>query len=345
MSAATNSAGIRATAPATSPAALTRLEALRQAWRLAVAHATDGLRFWRHSFTRRASDREQMRGRIAMDLHFLEYGMALRAPSVGHGLDKAERLIDDIETYLRRWRADAQTAIAMRALDAHLALNVGHPRATPIRERLDALSLDADADLRGGVEEVRREDIAAAVRGVDFPAFAAARHSIRQFAPDPVPEAALRRAVAAAQQSPSSCNRQTCRLHVWTRPDLVARVVALQSGNRGFGHELGGVAVVWSDLRNWSGAGERASGLVDGGMFAMSFILALHAEGLGTISLNWSEEPAKDRALRRLAALPESAQIVVMVGFGTLPETLRVPVSQRRPVESCLSLDPSLSAG
>jgi nitroreductase len=78
-------------------------------------------------------------------------------------------------------------------------------------------------------------------------------------------------------------------------------------------------------------------------MFAMSFMLALHAEGLGTVPLNWSEEPARDRALRRLARLPESAQVVVMVGFGALPETLRVPVSQRRPLATCLSLNPPLA--
>lgn len=318
---------------------------MRAAWRLAAALAIDGLRFWRHSFTVRASDREQLRGRIAMDLHFLEYGLALREPTPGHGLDKAERLINDLETYMRRWKSDAQVEIAVRALEAHLELNAEAARAEAIRARLERLAKDVGADLRGGVEEVAREQIVAQGRTVDFVAFTAVRHSIRQFGLDPVPVEAICRAARVAQQSPSSCNRQTCRLHVWTDPLSVACIAAPQSGNRGFGHQLGGIAVVWSDLRNWTGAGERTSGLVDGGMFAMRFILALHAEGLGTISLNWSEEPPKDRVLRRLIGLPESAQVVVMVGFGALPDRLRVPVSQRRPLETCLALDPPLAGG
>lgn len=316
--------------------------AIAQAWRLARALASDGWRFWRHSFTRDARDREQRRARMAMDLHFLEYGLALRHAQTGHGFDKATRLVTDLEAYVARFGADAQTEIATRALDAYLDLNAADPRATGLRARLLALEAP-ETGLRGGAEPVTREEIAAATGPVDFLAFARARHSIRQYAPEPVPAEAIERAALAAQQSPSSCNRQTCRIHLWTERDAIARVCALQSGNRGFGHELGGIAVLWTDLRDWTEAGERTNGLVDGGMFAMSFMLALHAEGLGTVPLNWSEEPAQDLALRRLANLPESAQVVVMVGFGVLPERLRVPVSQRRPLASCLTVNPPLA--
>lgn len=316
--------------------------AIAQAWRLAAALASDGWRFWRHSFTRAARDREQLRARMAMDLHFLEYGLALRHTQAGHGFDKAARLAADLETYAARWGADAQTEIATRTLDAYLDLNAADPRTPALRARLLSLQTP-ETGLRGGAEPVTREDIHAATAPVDFLAFARARHSIRQYAPEPVPAEAIERAALAAQQSPSSCNRQTCRIHLWTERDAIARVAALQSGNRGFGHELGGIAVLWTDLRDWTEASERTNGLVDGGMFAMSFMLALHAEGLGTVPLNWSEEPAQDRALRRLARLPDSAQVIVMVGFGTLPETLRVPVSQRRPVGTCLTLNPPLA--
>lgn len=317
--------------------------AVRQAWRLASALASDGWRFWRYSFTRSTRAQEQLRARIAMDLHFLEYGLALRYAQSGHSFDKATRLVDDLGTYLERWGPDSQTEIAARTLEAYLAFNAADPRAEVLGSHLAALLVPPELGLRGGVEEVTRASILAATAPVDFPAFAAARHSIRQYGPDPVSLDAIERAAAAAQQSPTSCNRQTCHIHVWTEPATIARVAALQSGNRGFGHELGGIAVLWSDLCNWTEAAERTNSLVDGGMFAMSFILALHAEGLGTVPLNWSEEPAQDRALRRLAGLPDSAQVIVMVGFGTLPEQLKVPVSQRRPLDSCLTVNPALA--
>lgn len=326
-----NSVGVAPSAPA-------------QAWRLVSALASDGWRFWCHSFTRDARDREQLRARMAMDLHFLEYGLSLRHTQAGHGFDKATRITSDLEAYLRLWEPDAQTEIAIRVLDAYLDLNAADPRTPELRVRLLALATP-ETGLRGGAELVTRGDILSATTPVDFLAFACARHSIRQYAPGAVPLEGLERAALAAQQSPSSCNRQTCRIHLWTDPPQIARVAALQSGNRGFGHELGGIAIIWTDLRDWTEASERTNGLVDGGMFAMSFMLALHAEGLGTVPLNWSEEPSQDRALRKLANLPESAQVVVMVGFGALPETLNVPVSQRRPLATCLTVNPALAPG
>ncbi len=257
-----------------------------QARRLISALVSDGRRFWRYSFTRSVRHREQLRGRIAMDLHFLEYGMALPAAAAGHGLDKAGRLVSDVEDYVARWGADEQTAIAIRTLGAWLRLNSG-PQTKGLADRISALpDCNGAGGVRGGVEEVTRAEILAA-SGVDFARFAAARHSIRQYAAGEVPADKVRRAVAAAQYAPSSCNRQTTRVHVWTEAEAVVRVLSLQSGNRGFGDQLAGVAVVWTDLRNWTEAAERYNGYVDGGMFAMSLIHALHAEGLGTVPLNW----------------------------------------------------------
>lgn len=315
---------------------------LSKAWHLAAALVSDGWRFWRYSFTRSARTREQLRARMAMDLHFLEYGLSLRGARPGHGLDRAGQLVSDLETYVARWGHDAQTEIAVRALEAHLALNDAMAGAGALQDRIEALHAPRTG-LCGGAEIVTRADILAASQPVDFMAFATARHSIRQYDSAPVPAEAIERATRIAQQSPSSCNRQTCRIHVWTDRAMIARVAALQSGNRGFGHELGGIAILWTELSGWTEAAERGNGLVDGGMFAMSFIYGLHAEGLGTVPLNWSEEPSQDLALRRLTGLPDSAQVIVMVGFGTLPESLAVPVSQRRPLASCLTLDPPLA--
>lgn len=315
---------------------------LVQAWRLARALAMDGLRFWRHSFTRDARTREQRRARMAMDLHFLEYGAALRHVSPGHGRDRAERLASDLEYYVACWGHDAQTEIATRVLDAYAHRNADFPELVALAARAAGLH-PPQTGLRGGAEPVTRADILSVTAPVDFLAFAMARHSIRQYASHPVPAEAIRRAVQIAQQSPSSCNRQTCRIHVWTDRQMIARIAALQSGNRGFGHELGGIAVLWTDLNDWTEAGERSNGLVDGGMFAMSFLYGLHAEGLGAVPLNWAEEPDQDRVLRRLAGLPDSAQVIVLVGFGVLPDNLSVPVSQRRPLAECMTLNPPMT--
>ena len=306
---------------------------LRLAAELVANAAHDTTRYWRHSFTQGARVRENLRARIAISLHFLEYSLSLTDAKPGHSWHKARMLAEDVMLYAARFGPDPTVEIALGTLTEYVAFNANSGLdLAPLVNALQALRQLPRDDLRGGSETHTAAEIRACGK-MDFLRFAEARHSIRSYAPGPVPQHAIDRAVKVAQQSPSSCNRQTCHAWIWTEPADIARVLSVQSGNRGFGHLLGGVAIITSDLCHWETAAERFQGWVDGGMFAMSFAYGLHAEGLGTVMLNWSVTRQQDRALHQLTGLPESALVITMIGFGQMAETLRVPVSQRKPIE------------
>lgn len=317
----------------------------RKARELAANLAYDGLRYWKHSFTCGAKGQENLRARIAIGLHFLEYSMSLRSSEPGHSRGKAYQLVADLRTYIEHCGHDATTEIAVNALAAYAAFNARGGAALPdIEAGLAVLRNDETVGLRGGTEEVTAEEIRRHAPA-DFLAFARSRHSIRQYSDGPVDPEKITRAVRIAQQSPSSCNRQTCRAWIWTEPELRSRVLALQEGNRGFGDQLGGIAVVTSDLAHWETAAERYQGWVDGGMFAMSLAYGFHAEGLGAIMLNWSVTRERDRALRTLTGIPDSSLVITMIGFGNLPDRLTVPVSERKPLDYGLTLNATLANG
>lgn len=316
---------------------------LRKATELAANMLYDGRRYWRHSFTSGVRGKENLRARIAIGLHFLEYGLSLSGAQPGHGLDKARQLAIDLGTYIDHYGQDATVEIALKTLAEYLAFNTKGGAPLPdLQAQHEALSDGRDTGMRGGCEVVTADDIRARSQ-IDFLSFAEARHSIRQFASGPVDPIKIERAVRIAQQSPSSCNRQTCRAWIWTEPQALKRVIALQNGNRGFGDQLAGVALVTSDLAHWETAAERYQGWVDGGMFAMSLAYGFHAEGLGAVMLNWSVKRQRDRELRALTGIPESSLVITMLGFGNLPERLTVPVSQRKPLELALSLNAPLN--
>ncbi|WP_176085887.1 nitroreductase family protein [Martelella sp. HB161492] len=302
----------------------------------------DARRFWRSSFTGAARSRENLRARIAIGLHFLEYGSALEGARPGHGQEKANQLAADIDTFIGHFGPDATTEIALRTLEGYLAFNAGSDIDLDAIRQVVARHRDSrDTGLRGGVETVTADDIQKHGM-IDFMSFAEARHSIRTYKKADVPKSSIAQAVRIAQQSPSSCNRQTCRARIWTDPADIARITALQNGNRGFGDQLGGIAIITSDLAHWEHAHERYQGWIDGGMFAMSFAYGLHAEGLGAVMLNWSVTHDQDDKLRHLINLPESELVITMVGFGVLPEKLKVPVSQRKPLDYALVLNAPL---
>ncbi len=191
------------------------------------------------------------------------------------------------------------------------------------------------AHVGGGTHDIRREQVLAHARR-DLAPFFASRHSIRQFAPDPVPRALIEQAVVMAQKTPSVCNRQTSRVYAFDDPIERRQVLACQRGNAGFGHEIQVALVVTSDIEAFFTVGERNQCWVDGGMFAMSLVYALHSLGLGTICLNWSVEYPLDRRLHTVAGIPASQAVIMMIGVGFLPERLRVTQSPRKALDEVL---------
>lgn len=313
--------------------------------RLLREHLYDWRRYRRESFVLGARVQAHREAMLHILAHSLEHGMALPAPRPGFGVEKAASLLRKTEAWLASYGPHPSARGAFRTLEAWAA----HHRAAgePMAETEAALDrLDAAWGLRvapeaGGVEVTGREEIAAAAKG-DFSAFLRRRHSVRQYAPTPVDLAFVRDAVADAQTAPSVCNRQTCRAYAFTRREDISRLLALQSGNAGFAQEIPLLLVITADMRQMNLPGERYQGWIDGGLFAMTLALALHARGLGACFLNWSVTAETDRQLRRLLGITDAELVITMMSAGHMKERFSVPVSQRKPLDAVLEVDPPL---
>jgi nitroreductase len=169
-----------------------------------------------------------------------------------------------------------------------------------------------------------------------FQALALRRRSVRSFRPDAVPDEALRKAVALAQLSPSVCNRQTCQVVAITDPELQKAALAQQNGNRGFGHLAPLVLLITAEESDFFDASERHQPYMDGGLFTMSFILALESQGISSCCLNWCAPPQKDLAIHQLLALPASTRVVTMMVAGYAPADCEVARSPRRATPAVL---------
>lgn len=279
--------------------------------------------------------RQNHAARMTATYHNLEKGLALPAPRPGFGAGVVRRLLDLIDEYLERYGVDEISTSATAALVAYREFNLAaglSPAEIPEAERLQRL----DAPERvGGTKILRKQDVLAAVDGVDGDFFAS-RSSVRCFADRTIDDGDVEFAVRAAQKSPAVCNRQYSRAYVATDLARVARALELQAGARGFSDQVPAVAVITTSMRTFSGAGERMQAWTDGGMFAMSFVLGLHARGLGAVCLNWSKTEADDRAFHAAFELPEDEVIIMLVGFGHLQDETRVAVSPRMPVDRAL---------
>lgn len=297
--------------------------------------AYDFSRFVRYSGWRGQADRRKRDYKAVKTYHQLEKSLSFRERRAGSGWEAAGNLVHLLG------RADAvavergyHETVGVKVLRDFAATADGGGETA---RRVEAfLQHVREESIEGGVIELDAEQLLAG-RLDDPERFFFSRHSVRDFRAAPVPRELLRRAIKLAMRTPSVCNRQAWHVYQMDSRDSIDRALALQNGNRGFGHEVPCLLIITADLRAFDTHGERFQHWVDGGMFAMSLSLALHALGLASCLLNWSRGARDDRRLRRVVALDDAHTVITMMAVGHASEKLKVCYSARRPVDSILT--------
>lgn len=173
-------------------------------------------------------------------------------------------------------------------------------------------------------------------RGVADPeAFFGTRHSVRNFDNRMASRDDLERAVSLAMRTPSVCNRQSWRVRFY-QGEQVAKVLTFQNGNRGFSESISTVAVVTVDARNFTGVIERNQPWIDGGLFAMSLVWALHSLGLDTCMLNLSLTNDTAGQMRRSLRLSDAELPITMIAIGHAAEGARRSRSPRKVIDAVM---------
>lgn len=263
------------------------------------------------------SDPDHFEAQLTKDYHRVEKGLALPAPKRPFGAKVEARLRDVLPAAEAALPSDApvlaNARTALAALDLWNAEGAIDDDVSPIGERL-----------------------APQIDEATLTAFFETRRSIRNFVATPDVAERVARAAALARHTPSVCNRQAGRLHLYTAPAQVRDVLSHQNGNAGFRETVPAVAVVTVDSRLFTGVTERNQRFVDGGLFAMTFVWALHGVGLSTCMLNWSMNNRESNALRRAADIPEHEDIITMIAIGDKAPNARIARSPRRDVNEVL---------
>ena len=309
------------------------------------AFAYDLRRFYRHSSAISGPvSQAKLRARITIDYHRIEKGLSLPNIRTGFGEAVFHRLIDSCTGYVQSYWLDRTIAVTLNVLDNYASfraatdgfpdhLNTG---LTGLKQL--AANYRAVTDEGGTLEYQPARDnhgIAEHFRNLVL-----SRHSIRNFTGDSVSTESISRALELAARSPSVCNRQSCGAYCYYGAEEKELLLSFQNGNTGFGHLAGAVLLVVSDLSIFTSEAERYQGWIDGGMFAMSLIYALHSAGLGTCCLNWSATVSDDLDLRKAVSIRAQDNVIMMIAVGHMPDSLRVANSPRIPLSEVLRNQP-----
>lgn len=319
--------------------ALRTLLAPAQLVRLAMSYMFDLLRYARYSSTVHTSCRQHEEAYLIMTYHKIEKALALKRPRPGFGKDSVKAMLRRLARYFRRYGVDDTVEICLSVLESYFNFNKGYDEEidrlesqySELRDVILGNSSVRERN-RGGVVPLTREEVLQAA-SVDFESFSRMRRSIRNFAPEPVELEILERALSIAQSTPSVCNRQTWRTHIFLNKEQIKKILKYQNGNRGFGEDAGAILIITASLRYFRGVGERNQAFIDGGMYAMNLVYALHSLGLGTCCLNLSLNPGIDVRLHKAANIPSHEVPIMMIAVGHLPATFSVAASRRKPID------------
>jgi len=293
----------------------------------------DFFRFVKYGSWRNIKERDKKDYRAVKIYHRLEKSLSFKNRNTSSGLGAAEDFVRLLENKgFNPSDPSFQEVVGIKVLHDFLAVADINENE---RAHLDSF-LKKNINLVGecgGVIEFSSEK-ATSGKLDDPEQFFLSRSSVRDFKADPVEDKVILRALELAMKTPSVCNRQAWHVYHMDSRETIDRALTLQNGNRGFGHNVPCLLVITSDLKAFDTAGERYQHWVDGGMFSMSIVMALHALGLASCCLNWSKGAKDDMAFRKLIDIKGSHTVMMLLAVGYASDDLKVCYSARKPVDS-----------
>ncbi|AWW32586.1 hypothetical protein DN752_21895 [Echinicola strongylocentroti] len=304
-------------------------------------YALDFYKYTKHSSVAREDTSVKLVSRIIADYHVIEKGLTMPSVRLGFGVARMHALLESINAYVEQYGAtNEQVCCAIGVVkeykdfhtrnDYQIDENISK-QITSLEQRFPAIA--------NTVQKRFSEGNYYAQSKASFDDFSRSRLSVRNYDPEKeVPVDKIEKAVNLATNAPSSCNRQTVRVHVYKDRDLVREILAIQGGNRGFGDRANKLIIVTSDLQCWHGVSENKAPYVDGGVFTMNLLYALHFYKIASCPLNCNLSPEKEKSLRKICGIPKSEVFVVMVSCGLVPEEFEVPASRRYTTPNILTI-------
>lgn len=281
------------------------------------------------------ADIEKMKYLLLRETHVIEKGLSLRSPRTGFGQEKVLNLLDHLKGYASLY-GDNDMSFVGPPLST-IARYVSYMKDSGVaiseieRQFSDLCSLFrvSNKENDGGVVSVSKDLILSGGKG-SFDELLRSRHSIRYFDNLQIPsDELIIKALQLAQLTPSACNRQAWKTHVF-RDRQSVDLAKWQGGCRGFEDEIQNSILVTADLKGFL-FHEVHQAYIDGGLFAMNLINSLHHVGFGTVPLSTGFDRKKLRQLGKFG-IPNNEVPILIIGFGILLPDFKVAVSKRKSV-------------
>ena len=275
--------------------------------------------------------------KILRQTHIIEKGLSLSEPRKGFGQEKINCLFTMIDDYIEYGFPIDGVPLqnAFNVLDDYI--RVQNEMGYVNEELIDRLNSYKDLRLitfDAGIKHISLDLLNKKKSGC-FPEFFNSRHSVRQFSGQDIEIEDIEKAVLLAQKSPSACNRQATKVYYYSDSVTNKKLGELIAGNTGFDNEVKAYLVLTGDMSAFYDAFERNQLYIEGGMFAMALMEALHYYGIASCALQNGEYKKKNRKFKEICCnIPENERILLFIAIGYYKDEFNYAVSKRKTINS-----------
>lgn len=302
---------------------------LQEVWPLTRYLATAGLQ----------KDTRKLATELHIHAHALEKGMAIGNVRIGFGKPKALSLIKDIDRYLITGGGISKANDWCGIIDSYIKFNEDNgANMTEVKKRFVILIKKYNINPNtndAGIIWLDHDDIKEREKE-SFSVFSQSRFSVRDFGTAPVSKDKLEDAFRLCERTPSACNRQSWRLHVYTEREKIDKLCKLQGGSKGFYDGFQGVIMLCADISCYQFQ-EPNQYFVDGGIYAMNLLYALHSNDIATIPLTMGHKQGYLKRIKREMNIPKSEAPILLIGYGSYKDRWKVAASKRDNWQSYVS--------
>lgn len=300
----------------------------------------EGILYFKHSSVFSIDTFEKTESRIILHYHSIEKGLLHKTIKMEFGkkivIDLIKLLKD--EEIKKRYK-QSQIAVAYSAICEYYQLHQNKNWDISSFFSKDDYNLFKDLSTLefNNIQEHKVESYFKHTLD-NFSSFSGSRDSVRDFTGEKIPLEIIHKVIQLASNAPSVCNRQPTKVYYLDDKNKIEKIFDIQKGFMGYTDNLVQLLIVVSNRNYFYKVGERYQMFIDGGVFLMNLLYALHFYKIGACPAHWGVNFEQDKEIQRIVGLKNSEKVICLVPIGIPQNEFKTTLSLRRSTEEILQI-------
>ncbi|MCI0920634.1 nitroreductase family protein [Sphingobacterium rhinopitheci] len=297
----------------------------------------DFLLYRKYSLTFTTKNLKNKEADLILNYHSLEKGMLFKEMKAGFAavrIKNLHKILNDPEIMENINRSQIKVGYQVMCqyyeLHQEANFNIEHIYSLEQYKKYKNLLKDHYDSKFNGIIDWKKEKYYKNINS-NFYDFAHSRKSVREFTGQRISHELLNKVIKLANTAPSVCNRQSNNVYLIEDKAKIDRILKIQGGFTGYTKDVSQLLILTNDRNYYYTVGERNQFYVDGGIYLMNLLYALHFYKIGNCPANWGKLISDEKTLSMVIDLPSSEKIICMIPIGELKEGFRTTLSERRP--------------